>query len=420
VLTYRGAQFEVRTTRSDCFDQLRSIFVTDGTPGIKEFFAENGLTSRIVPGVRTVSEVPPEQHLDAQRLALYRLLDVSRNRISQLTLTAVKAAGPFALSAAEDRLVEARVEIESEARRYLTGTRSETMLSVVLDPGVPASLFRLRPGSVDVVGLRRELVVCQELQGAADRARKALQEARRAAEVDATVALVPMGEGATGPPVSDQQIRDYANRHHSELANLGTASRSADAALGDQLMLGGMQYPVLFRIVEGSGNLSDDELARRIVLALRRAHAANLATANSLHDDPATVWHYPSVVRNGLQQNYIPQFSIAWMAAEEQLNSVAGPRLSAQLGIFSGFAVMGESALSALVGVGVLAPPLVLALAVADVLINLYDVVQDFLEYLRQSDAFAACLDPSLSLAAEPSLFLIAVTIIGNILAVVL
>lgn len=58
----------------------------------------------------------------------------------------------------------------------------------------------------------------------------------------------------------------------------------------------------------------------------------------------------------------------------------------------------------ALAGVAV-APPVVAAVAIADALFSVADAAKEFMEWRTRSHAFDACLDPSLSLGAEPSTF---------------
>jgi hypothetical protein len=107
------------------------------------------------------------------------------------------------------------------------------------------------------------------------------------------------------------------------------------------------------------------------------------------------------------------------MAAEEELARVAGPRLSSQLGMLTGLGALGHTALAAMVGATAATPPLAVALAVTDGLVALWDALEEYLEYRRQRAAADAVLDPSRSLANEPSLlgamFTNALAVVGAI-----
>jgi hypothetical protein len=72
-----------------------------------------------------------------------------------------------------------------------------------------------------------------------------------------------------------------------------------------------------------------------------------------------------------------------------------------------------------MVGASAATPPLAVALAVTDGLVALWDALEEYLEYRRQRAAADAVLDPSRSLANEPSLlgamFTIALDVVGAI-----
>lgn len=112
-----------------------------------------------------------------------------------------------------------------------------------------------------------------------------------------------------------------------------------------------------------------------------------------------------------MNRSYVPAFSIARTAADEKVGETSGAmRWSSQLALASGLGSLGVVGLASLVGAGAAAPPLIVAVIVVDGAINLYDLLEEYWEYRRQQDAFNATLDPTLSLASEPSLFWLAFT----------
>jgi hypothetical protein len=162
-------------------------------------------------------------------------------------------------------------------------------------------------------------------------------------------------------------------------------------------------------------------LGTEMLEVLRDTHAANLDLEAELEKSGALVWHYAPVVYEAMKNAHVPMYSIAWTAAAEKIAETTGEtRFSTQLAMASGLVTIGAAGVAALAGAAAAAPPLGVAIGLIiaiDRAINLYDALQEYWEYQRQSDAFNATLDPGLALAAEPSVLWTAINIGFSLLA---
>jgi hypothetical protein len=417
-LRYGKHAFGVRTTLDDCFAAVRAVFITDGAKGIDALFAANDMVARAYPtGGVGVVPVSPLASLPREQHDTYRLLDRSRGRVAELARRAVEATTPLACAAGQTRLAAAHQEIENELQRYFTGITGPSLLDVALDERVSPNLFKLDTLTPDVTKLRTELRRCRPLVETARSTHTRWTRQLIDAHLDARQEMIGVGTPAAAAAMLEGRVAELADERHPELPGLRAAADEARDRLDAHVAVAALEFPILWRIFSSPHAEDTASLGGEMLDVLRATASANRSIARALRTDPERVWHYPSVVREALESAYVPRLSIAWMAAEEELVRVAGPRLSSQLGLLTGLASMGTGALALMFGTAAVSPPLLMAVLVADAVLALYDAFEDVIEYLRQADAAAAVLNPSRSLASEPNLFATVLSVALNLLS---
>jgi hypothetical protein len=414
-----GRPFTLRITLADCFAAVRTVYVLDGPRGVQTLFRDNGMVPRRVRVPHEgVEEISPDDFLTGDRRLLFRLLDHARRRVDAIAAATRPAVTPLAAGVAAARLAAARAEIRAEVPRYFVGV-SNISLRSALDEGVSTTLYVLDPRSPDVAGLRTEIRTCQRLFGAAVAARRRWADQWLAATVSTRMRIIPFGAPEGDEKFFQDAIEEEVQRNHPELAPLADQADAAQREADAYLTTAALEFPVLWRVVRTEHAEDAARLGREMLEALRSADEANRRFSAEIAGSPELAWRFPAVVRDALKRATVPEYSIAWRAAEQELAEEAGPRVSSQVGMFTGLAVMGWTAAAALVGASALAPPIGVALLIVDAVVNIIDAVQEYLAYRRQQAAADAVLDPSRSLAEPPSLLAAVLTIGLNLLSAV-
>jgi hypothetical protein len=388
-------------TYAAAFKLLRGLHIRDGAQGVEAFLRDN----KMLPptGLRNY-EPSPDDLLPADLQVVYRLLAAARGRVERIAREGVRRFEPLAAADTITRLEAAHAQIEREVR-YLEGPGMAA--GAALDERVSARLYSLgqRP---QTTGLLAELGRCHSLVTQLRAAGEALRAARGNAMSRAIRDLggfafispaVPAGTNVVVPNAAANAAVLRAVEADPAVRERRQALDALETELQELLLVAGQEFPVLFRIYRDTDPADTTGVAGAIVAALRRAHTANHALRRDLRDDASNVWQFPPAVRETLLDIGIHDMSISWTAAEERLEREQGPRLAAQLGVVSGLAAGGVALLGAAV-----APPVAVAIVVADAIVNAIDALQEYLAYRRQRAGFDAVLDPSLAPGTEPGL----------------
>jgi hypothetical protein len=419
-LVFKDAYFRIPTTLEACFDTLRSTYISSGWEGVDELLRSNNLHFER-HAHRLAGREPTLEEALGRRLPLYRLLQVARGEIEHLTSQAVAPLTEVAKASALARLEEARQQIRDEVQRYFALRPAGAVRAL---ESLPAATPRPAPilytpdwQSPDWRGLREALKDCSallaRLQKAEERAAKAIGRGMEAlAELGADV---PVTERIA---VSSAPLAFRAMREDPEVARFQGEANDARTALHEYLGGAAAEFPVLWRIYT-TQNLADDaRLGEEVLQVLRSAWKSNNDLTDAINETPATVWKFPAVVYEAMTVGAVPRLSIAWSAAEARMGEEAGMRAASAIGLITGLSLMGTAGLAAVAGTAVVAPPLVVAITIVDVLVNLFDAWQEYADYQLHKNAFAASLDPSRSLAAEPSFLWAAFVISMDLLSV--
>jgi hypothetical protein len=411
-LAFADVTFRISTTLEACFDTLRSLYISYGWDGVDELLHSNGLHYER-RGHRLVGKDPTLEEAMGDRLPLYRLLQAARTDIERLASGAIPPLTDLSRSAALARLEDARQQMRDEARRYFAiSPRAVSRALEGQDAYAPAS------SSTEWQSLLDALKECQPLLQAVQRAKAAARKAfeRKSAEFAKWGGGVTMFSDVAVP--SPPQLIMTALESDPEIRRLDAEAHEASAALQEHLAGAGAEFPVLWRIY-ATENVSDEaRLGQEILDTLRSAWQSNIALTDTINDAPHTVWKFPSVVYEAMALGAIPRLSIAWSAAEIRIGEEVGMRTASAIGLLTGLSLMGTAGLAAIAGTAAIAPPLVVAITIVDMLVNLIDAWQEYLDYQLHKQAFEASLDPSRSLAAEPSFLWAAFVVSMNILSI--
>lgn len=114
-----------------------------------------------------------------------------------------------------------------------------------------------------------------------------------------------------------------------------------------------------------------------------------------LNETPEVVWRYSPVINDALKLLHLGQGDMAWMVAQEKLagfKGAMGPfaKLSLGIGIVEELAALAAGT-----------PPVAALLAAASLASAIGEVIESAVEEGKKDLAFAACLDPADSFAAE-------------------
>jgi hypothetical protein len=416
-LTVDRSTVPFTATYAAAFGLIRGLYIRNGTGGLDAFFRTNDM---VAPTGTRNYEPSPEEFLSKDLRIVYRLLVAARGRVERIARERVRQLEPVAAADALARLERSHTQIEREVR-YLKGPGIEA--GSALDERVSASLYSLGDGSI-VVGLLAELGRCRALVTQLDAAGDALRVAHGNAMAAAIRKLGPLafmsparagGVGVVVPNALASAAVNRAVEADPAVRERREAFDALEAELEGLLAVVGQEYPVLFRIYRDADPANLAGVASTVVAALRRAHTANHVLRRDLSGDASDVWQFPPSVRETLMDIGIQDASIAWTAAEERLEREHGPRLAAQLGVVSGLAAGG----AALLGAAIVAPPVAVVIAIADVVVNAIDALQEYLAYRQLRAGFDAVLDPSLALGTEPGLLGTVLTIAFDLASVV-
>ncbi|HVS09946.1 MAG TPA: hypothetical protein VMS76_08715 [Planctomycetota bacterium] len=410
---FAGGVVEVPLSLVAAFAVVHEVYVTSGQAGLESFLRDNDMMQYTTTGTSGGPEVVyPEVVLQGDQLALYRLVKASVDRLEAIRAAALEHIEPLAIEEAFARLGASREEVEDEVRRYFAragsgGRAGPTALAA------PQNYY-LETALADTRGLLKELKRCRALIGEAEAGDRIAREFRQDAAPVHDEGYPPLFIGPSG-------ARHWSMRSYEPLLVLEEEAAEAHAHVQEYLALAAVEYPILWKVfdTENAGNAA--ALGTEMLEVLRDTHAANLDLEAELEKSGELVWHYAPVVYEAMKNAHVPMYSIAWTAAAEKIAETTGEtRFSTQLAMASGLVTMGAAGVAALAGAAAAAPPLGVAIGLIiaiDRALNLYDALQEYWEYQRQSDAFNATLDPSLALAAEPSVLWTAINIGFSLLA---
>lgn len=122
-----------------------------------------------------------------------------------------------------------------------------------------------------------------------------------------------------------------------------------------------------------------------------------------LNETPEVVWRYSPVINDALKLLHLGQGDMAWMVAQEKLAAFKGAmgpfaKLSLGIGIVEELAALAAGT-----------PPVAALLAAASLASAIGEVIESAVEEGKKDLAFAACLDPADSFAAEQGSYIGAV-----------
>lgn len=122
-----------------------------------------------------------------------------------------------------------------------------------------------------------------------------------------------------------------------------------------------------------------------------------------LNETPEVVWRYSPVINDALKLLHLGQGDMAWMVAQEKLAAFKGAmgpfaKLSVGIGIVEDLAALAAGT-----------PPVAALLAAASLASAIGEVIESAVEEGKKDLAFAACLDPADSFAAEQGSYIGAV-----------
>lgn len=420
-LVFNEAYFRIPTTLEACFDTLRSIFVSSGWEGVEELLRSNNLHFEERRGHRLVGKDPTLEEAMGRRLPLYRLFQAARDEIEHFASQAIAPLTELARDSALVRLEEARQQMRDEVQRYFALRPAEAVRALeslpTATPRPAPSLYSPDSRSADWRGLREALKDCNallaRLRKAEGRAAKAIGRGMEAlAELGADV---PVTERIA---VSSDPLAFRAMREDPEVARFQAEADDARTALHEYVAGAAAEFPVLWRLYR-TQNVSDDaRLGEEVLQVLRSTWKSNNDLTDTINGNAAIVWKFPTVLYEAMALGGVPRLSIAWSAAEIRMSEETQMRAASAVGLITGLSLMGTAGLAAVAGTAAAAPPLVVAITIVDVLVNLIDAWQEYADYQLHKDAFAASLDPSRSLAAEPSFLWAAFVISMDLLSV--
>ena len=163
----------------------------------------------------------------------------------------------------------------------------------------------------------------------------------------------------------------------------------------------GGRHPIAVKLSRSAPeDLSDDEvLAAAIRQVLVDTLSAGRGLKTLLSRSPREIWTYPmlvneALVRRGCLPESTPGVVVRERLADEALLESVVHTASAVTGMLS----------LATAALGVAAPPVLVAVFVADLVASLADALLVYYRYYQQKLAFDAVLSPDLSIAAEPGL----------------
>lgn len=419
-LKFGNASFDVELTWRDVIRSATTVYGLEGPAGIRRLLTDSGMEDRARPiGKGGKERIDPEEFLTGDRLTVFQLLRAADAAIGTLADTSNHTLTPLAQAVAFDRLKRAREEVEAETRRYFAIRQDTATVRRVLDAGAFSSTaYALNSGSPDVERSLNALTHCRVLADKAGLARRRANDTYGRLRRGTPLLISPRTPIAVAAPLINQAIDSELRKAHPEIAAIESSAADAEKATKEAVVGAAGEYPIIWKVFSTRNIDHRDRLAREMLEQLIDTYGANGRISESLAEEPSRVWKYPCVLHDALERYRVPRLSVAWAAADLRLEAETGLRLMQTLSIFSGLATLGLVGAAAALGSAAIAPPVALLLIAADIVFNLVNAVQEFTAFRLQSAAFNACLDPSLSLAAEPSLVATVVEISMSLLSV--
>jgi hypothetical protein len=322
----------------------------------------------------------------------------------------------FAAASALARLDESLEEIELEGVRYLAGQRNRREVATLLKrrrwPAQPLTTWELKKAADggEAEDLIRTLVQLRKLQELANRAQERAQ-----ASLDELVEQgAPDAVAATLPGGSPELLF----RSRPALKKSREDAESASVKLNEALIAATLQYPIIHRLhcnrwlpryPEDQSFLLYDPRGKpgqyrdfciEVFGILRDAWGAATGLRADIAASPKLVWSYRPLIAAALEECHQNDTTVTARAAQEKLNEAG-----VKDWIDSLAAVAASAQLTAQLCAFVTAPdpPLALALEAASVILGGASLGLEGLAKYEESIAAKAALDPSKSLAAEPS-----------------
>lgn len=386
--------------------ELLSAYVLHGWPGIRQFSAgvfgldaytdlikANGLQQRSFGGPLTGDKADEamSKNVAEDRRPLWNAYETEkrllRERIAEREALLQKAAWQVG----QARLARCRELLLSEAQRYLS----------LAEPKLDSAKRVLAGGDADarvqaVTGLRGRdgpalLGALKELQPrfhALQRDRKdflatrGLEAAEKAAQFLPGMqpfAALARGAGVV-PDTGTMQARALA------IASDDFATAFGRAAAG---------FPVLFRLVKADPD-KEREIALAVIEILQDAWQACAALESDL-GTPEIVWTLPKLVERAVSEKFPGDFAFTERVGADRLRRVSGEVHPMEA---LNFVVSGLDTALMLVPF----PPLQLGMVVIGLLANIAETAEAWVRDAGKRHSSRAALDPSLALAAEPSI----------------
>jgi hypothetical protein len=388
-----GVVFELPLRYADAFELQRASFLIGGSAAMEatEKAAMAMTAERLTPLSKRFSEAEAvDPQTEAFLVGIARgLLGVAARQIHEAVQAKLGTLKPFIQKRLLERLDDARAEILAEAKRYFPAS-----------PNSPdVNMRSVQPDMAEFVA------ACTPLQRLKAQIDDAVSEQR--AVLTASF-LIGVGGMPLYNPEADRKINAEADR-------LGNEFRRLRLSLNEDVIRVALDFPIAWKIWSRAPLAPDRrlELQALIFSVLKETSEANEQIAKQIERNPDSVWHYGVVVEEVLDLQQVPSLACVRVAARELCFSAGtGRELISNLTLATGIASLGVA-----VAGSVVAPPVAIAVLVADAALSVIDAFAEVEDYLRRSQAYQACLDPRKAIGVEPSLataaFVIGMDIFG-------
>ncbi len=453
---------KIRPNRLECCHLIRTIFVTEGW---KQW--ENVRSATIAGGGLGNGSDSPDGPRRWTAEDIKDLIDWSEIEIFRLKKEAIEevqlAAWPHAIKLLE----EAREEVVSEAKRYLDLNASEFKGAKLPD----LERAKLKKNDRNVKLMQKLTKECHQLYN------QFVEEGKHYKNAE----LLHNSKGKVSGFVPPDIMREHVERMRSlpPLSVFRGRRQQALTRLMEKLVQAGQQHPIIWRLYkeEFPHHWSHDRWSQEVVDVLTRTYDANvslmdefpklakpgnadaspdtgmsletdapdddgMSTADGMtlerdifpEDDEPTdedkkirealleqterVWDFPPLIKRAMADPeglYIPENSIAHAAVLEEAGIKRMTTVDyLQIGVAIAYLPILAQSLGYLV---VVSNPIGWAIYVADVVISLLHILQEYLEFRRKQEGFEAVLNPTLALSGEPDWFATAFMIGLDLLA---
>ena len=364
-----------------------------GLAAFSDFVQANGLEQKSFFGPLTGDKADEamSKNVAEDRRPLWNVYETEKRLLRERVAEREAFLQKAAWQVGQGRVARCRELLLSEAQRYLS----------LAEPTLDSAKRVLAGGDADaraqaVTGLRgREgpalLAALKELQPRF----RALQRDRK--DFLATRGLEAAGGAAQLLP--GMQPFAVLARAAGVIPDTGTLQARALAIASDDFAIAfgraASGYPVLFRLVEADPD-KEREIALAVVEILQDAWKACAALESDL-GTPEIVWTLPKLVERAVSEKFPGDVAFTERVAADRLRRASGEvhPLEAMNFVVSGL----DTALML-----VPFPPLQLGMVVIGLLANIAETAETWVRDAGKRHSARAALDPSLALAAEPSI----------------